>query len=37
MQQEGGEGGRELPPEIRPRPRRRGAEVAASRKRAVQV
>ena len=37
MQQEAGEGGRELPPEIRPRPRRRGSEVAASRKRGVQV
>ena len=37
MQQDGGDGSRELPPEIRPRPRRRGTEVAASRKRAVQV
>ena len=37
MQQEAGDGPQELPPEIRPRPRRRGSEVAASRKRAVQV
>jgi hypothetical protein len=37
QQQDGDEAYRELPPEIRPRPRRRGSDVPASRKRMMQV